>query len=236
LALREDLFSEPRTFLVEAPALLLRHPHHKELQATLAEAAELQEIFKTNPFEYKKFIETYFTKYTNQRSKGRETSHDLLYCVTGAKTRKDKRQVGTYVRVVDYMIAKKREIGNFGAFLNKRTYTGVLELPLQDKRPAISKDKRTSLKVDFDEAPENLLKILAHSPHQVEFCLECTAGPGPYSKITAKPYYVSKAGQFKWTKKQEEVLTPYYVQTARAHQELIDEVDSLAKKRGRRAR
>lgn len=210
--------------------------HHTDLHSQLAEAAELQILFKNNIFEYKKFIDRFFSKYSNQRPKGHETSHDLIYCVTNANNREERRDAGRYVRVVEYLIAKKSKIGNFETYLNEHTYTGVLELARQDKRPAKIRDKRKYVKVYFDDVPKDFFKILAKSPHEVEFYLECTFSPGPDATVTGTPLYVSKLGQFKWTKKMSDALKPYHNETATAQQELLDEIEELPRKKGRRAR
>jgi hypothetical protein len=185
---------------------LINTNHHKELHSTLAEVAECQKTFIENPFEYVKFIDKYYTKYTNVKPRGRDTSHDLLYCVTGATTREAKRQAGTYVRVVDYMVSNSNKIGNFAAFLNEHTYTGVLELARQDKRPTRLKKELPSIKVYLDDHANNLFTILKNCPTEVEFTLFCKAGPGHNAKVTATTTPVIKSDELPFTKKSGQLV------------------------------
>jgi hypothetical protein len=203
---------------------LMNTNHHKELHSALAEVADIQKLFLANPFEYSKFIDRYYTKYTNAKPRGRDTSHDLLYCVTGAITREAKRQAGTYVRVVDYMVSMSNKIGNFEAFLSKHTYTGVLELARQDKRPARQKDERPYIKVYLDGAVDNLMTLLNNCPTEVGFILFCGAGPGRKAKVTATTTPVTKSDELPFSKKEEDWLERRHALMAKAERVLLAQV------------
>jgi hypothetical protein len=159
--------------------------HHKDVHADLAEAAECQKLFLENPFEYSKYIDNYFTRYTNKKPKGRETSRDLLNCSYQAVKREDVRTAGSYAMVVDYLVKNANSIGNFEAFLKQHTYIGVLEMAREEKRPGQrSRDERKILRVYMD-IPETSANELANPQLDMHFELTCTVAPGRKPKIVA---------------------------------------------------
>jgi hypothetical protein len=157
---------------------------HKHLHAALAAAATVLKDLRDDPSEYKLFASDIEAKY-GRKVKGSHTSFDLIHNM-GSNTDESVRDLGRYVRVVDYMV--NEGVNNYLEFLKTHTYMGVLDLAREKTRPNPgSRDRRAVIRVYLTGWSDRDVEAIKNIKTKILFDLHCEVEPGRKPKIAGSP-------------------------------------------------
>jgi hypothetical protein len=197
----------------------LNRGHHKKLHEFIAEGASTFIKLKNDDPAYELFKKEKFWIDSDKTLKGPCKASDVFIYLTGATSRDARRQAGKYARAVDYMISKR--VNDYETHLNRFGVEKLVESARDQQNAAKGQPKPSATqkkgappkdipKQEKDENSRwafvggrmlprvyrNLGAILKNCPAEVEFTLNCRAGPGPNPVITMYRSPVTEVGQF----------------------------------------